>query len=300
MQLLRGGAGAGALLLAGAALSATFDHQEDGVLTYAALYGLAAGLVGAAAAITVTIERRKQAASARGLPGQRFRSNSARGAIQRSPRDATKPDSLALRLRQEVDKLSDLRSGVRSDPLGRAVMCPPPEYQIELAHAKQRIVSLLKSENEALAHEFLAEIHPHPLSSLIGGESESDRLARVMKVYVERLGRIIGRLPKAGPHLDLVERLTTRARRRDQGELFFRSDLPDFTGEQVRRDTLEGEPLEPVGEACAGFLAYPGPYEFRQGARRSRCIRVGQEPHIAHDRHGRAFHQRPDAEPCSS
>jgi hypothetical protein len=105
------------------------------------------------------------------------------------------PASLALLLRQEADHLSDLRGRLRSDPLGRAVIGPPPEYRVELDRAKQRIVALLKRDHEGLVHEFLAEIPPRWYEAVIGGGGhEADRLNHVMKVYSERLSRIIERL----------------------------------------------------------------------------------------------------------
>jgi hypothetical protein len=131
-------------------------------------------------------------------------------APSRAPVTAT---SLALQLRAEGDRLSDLRGRLRSDRLGRTVMGPPPEYQIELDQAKQRIVSLLKRDHEDLAHEFLGEIPSNWLSGLFGGGHEADRLDRVIKVYSERLNRIVERVKaRARP---LAERLTEQLRQGD-------------------------------------------------------------------------------------
>jgi hypothetical protein len=152
----------------------------------------------------------------------------------------TSPLSLALQLRQEADKLSDLRSRLRSDPLGRTVTGPPPQYSAKLDLTKQRIVSLLRGKYERLAHEFLAEIPPNRLAAFIGRESEADRLDRVVKVYAERLGTIIERLT-AGESRDeqggltLFERLMEEFRRGDEMAQHFLDQMysTDATAETV-------------------------------------------------------------------
>jgi hypothetical protein len=102
-------------------------------------------------------------------------------------------------LRNEASKLSDLRGRLRADRLTRTSFGPPPEYEVGMAAVVDRVTQLLREDHPGLVHDFMRDIPPSFLSTVLPTGGPADRLDHEMKIRCERLNDIIQRLEQPTP-----------------------------------------------------------------------------------------------------